>query len=82
MSIILGTEGDDDLIGTPDDETFVGSAGDDRLRGNGGFDILDYSALGTAITLGTGGRIVKDGLVTTRSGTSTSRRARSRPSRG
>ena len=53
-ALIVGTEGDDDLVGDGDDEILVGGSGDDQLFGNGGVDALIGGVGIDELTGGTG----------------------------
>ena len=59
---VRGTDNSDTITGSDAANTFFGSGEFDFYNGGLGFDTLDYSDLGTAVTLGGSGLIVKDEL--------------------
>jgi Ca2+-binding RTX toxin-like protein len=59
---VTGTRNADAIRGDADANLFLGSAGNDSVTGGGGFDTIDYSGLGTAVTLRTGGVVDKGAL--------------------
>jgi Ca2+-binding RTX toxin-like protein len=77
FNTVIGTKNNDTIKGTqgtffPDniisggggDDTFIGTAGEDTYNGDEGFNTLDYSQLGTGVTLGAKGVVSKGGLGT------------------
>jgi Ca2+-binding RTX toxin-like protein len=62
FSNVIGTNNDDTMKGGAGDNTFFGSKGSDSYDGAGGSNTLDYSKLGTGITLGANGSIDKGAL--------------------
>jgi Ca2+-binding RTX toxin-like protein len=62
FSKVIGTNNNDTIKGGAGDDTFVGSKGNDSYDGAGGSNTLDYSKLGTGITLGANGSIDKGAL--------------------
>ena len=62
FSKVIGTNNNDTIKGGAGNDTFVGSKGNDSYDGAGGSNTLDYSKLGTGITLGANGSIDKGGL--------------------
>ncbi|MFM7239277.1 MAG: beta strand repeat-containing protein, partial [Cyanobium sp.] len=61
---VRGTSNADIVVGDGARNGFFGTAGDDSYNGLGGFDTIDYSALGTAVTLKSQGIIEKGALGT------------------
>ncbi len=59
---VIGTNNNDTIKGGAGDDIFVGSKGNDSYDGAGGFNTIDYSKLGTGITLGANGSIDKGAL--------------------
>lgn len=72
FNTVIGTKNNDTIKGTqgtffPDniisggggDDTFIGTAGEDTYNGDEGFNTLDYSQLGTGVTLGAKGVVSK-----------------------
>jgi Ca2+-binding RTX toxin-like protein len=59
-----GNSNNNVLVGNDARNGFFGTAGDDIYDGLGGFDTIDYSALGTAVTLKSQGIIEKGALGT------------------
>ena len=59
---VRGTNNADAVIGAATNDTFFGSAGNDTYNGAAGTDTLDYSTLGTAVTLRSQGVIAKGAL--------------------
>ncbi|MBD2551481.1 calcium-binding protein [Microcystis elabens FACHB-917] len=59
-----GTRNNDVVVGNRARNVFFGTSGDDKYDGAGGFDTIDYSALGTAVTLKSQGIIEKGALGT------------------
>jgi len=57
--LLKGGAGFDLLSGDAGDDILVGSSGEDTLRGGSGFDTADYSDIGTAVTLRSGGVVAK-----------------------
>jgi Ca2+-binding RTX toxin-like protein len=75
---VLGTNNNDTVTGSSaanlitgagGDDVIFGSAGNDSLRGGAGFDVVDYSGLGAAVTLKSGGVVTKGALGTDTLGT-------------
>ncbi|MEH2011610.1 calcium-binding protein [Nostoc sp.] len=64
MATITGTFGDDVLLGTASNDRIIGSAGNDFILSGGGIDIVDYSNLGQAVSIGIKGEISKGSLGT------------------
>jgi Ca2+-binding RTX toxin-like protein len=62
FSKVIGTNNNDIIKGGAGDDIFVGSKGNDTYDGAGGSNTLDYSKLGTGITLGANGSIDKGAL--------------------
>jgi Ca2+-binding RTX toxin-like protein len=56
--------GNDILRGAGGNDTFFGGQGNDTINGGAGSDVLDYSSLGTAVTLVRGGTVNKGSLGT------------------
>jgi Ca2+-binding RTX toxin-like protein len=56
--------GNDILRGLGGNDTFFGGQGNDTINGGAGSDVLDYSSLGTAVTLIRGGTVSKGSLGT------------------
>ena len=61
---VRGTNNSDTVVGDGARNGFFGTAGTDSYDGLGGFDTIDYSALGTAVTLKSQGIIEKGALGT------------------
>lgn len=59
---VRGTNNADVITGAATGDTFFGSAGNDTYNGAAGTDTLDYSTLGTAVTLRSQGVISKGAL--------------------
>ena len=59
---VRGTRNNDIIVGNRARNVFFGTAGTDSYDGAGGFDTIDYSALGTAVTLKSQGIIEKGAL--------------------
>lgn len=59
FSQVRGTNNADAVIGAATNDTFFGSAGNDTYNGAAGTDTMDYSTLGTAVTLRSQGVISK-----------------------
>ncbi len=49
--ILSGGAGNDQLLGENGDDWLIGGAGNDKINGGAGNDTVDYSYLGTALTL-------------------------------
>ena len=64
FTAVRGTSNADIVVGDGNRNGFFGTAGNDNYDGLGGFDTIDYSALGTAITLKSQGIIEKGALGT------------------
>lgn len=61
---VRGTANGDIITGSTLDNRFFGSAGNDVYNGGAGFDTLDYTTLGTAVTLTSQGFVDKGALGT------------------
>jgi Ca2+-binding RTX toxin-like protein len=61
---IKGNDGDNVISGGAGDDTFIGSKGNDTYDGGSGSNTLDYSQLGTGVTLGAKGVVSKGALGT------------------
>jgi len=59
---VRGTNNADVITGAATNDTFFGSAGNDTYNGAAGTDTMDYSTLGTAVTLRSQGVIAKGAL--------------------
>ena len=59
---VRGTNNADTITGAATNDTFFGSAGNDTYNGGAGTDTMDYSTLGTAVTLRSQGVISKGAL--------------------
>jgi Ca2+-binding RTX toxin-like protein len=64
FSQVVGTNNNDTIKGGAANETFFGSKGNDTYDGGGGSNTLDYSKLGTGVTLGAKGVVSKGALGT------------------
>jgi Ca2+-binding RTX toxin-like protein len=62
--IIIGNQQNNNFQGGDGNDTFVGSAGKDAIFGGEGIDIVDYSSLGQAVSIGVAGTINKGSLGT------------------
>jgi Ca2+-binding RTX toxin-like protein len=60
----FASAGNDILRGAGGNDTFFGGQGNDTINGGAGTDVLDYSSLGTAVTLIRGGTVSKGSLGT------------------
>jgi Ca2+-binding RTX toxin-like protein len=64
--VLIGTQFNDQLFGLDGHDVMIGGVGNDTMNGGNGFDIVDYSTLGTAVTLLPQGFISKGNLGTDR----------------
>ncbi|MEZ5926798.1 MAG: hypothetical protein R3D57_20715 [Hyphomicrobiaceae bacterium] len=60
--LLLGTEGDDDLVGSDGDDTVVGGSGNDHISGGDGNDTIDGGAGNDTILGGGGDDAISSGL--------------------
>lgn len=63
-NVLIGTQFNDQFFGLDGHDVMIGGVGNDTMNGGNGFDILDYSTLGTAVTLLPQGLISKGSLGT------------------
>jgi Ca2+-binding RTX toxin-like protein len=61
---VIGTNNNDTIKGSAGNDTFIGSKGNDTCNGDGGNNTMDYSQLGTGVTLGAKGAVSKGALGT------------------